>query len=622
MKEEKRKKSGKDKKKIVRGILEGIIVLFLVFLIFFALFSFNRYEPYDAEDPEIVSGEDNGFVALSYFGVALDGTSTLIAQSRLDEQLKALYDNGYVTISQEDIRNYYENGEPLPDKALFLMFEDGRNDTAIFAQKILEKYNFKASMMSYADKFDNQDPKFLDGDGLNKLVDSTFWELGTNGYRLSYINVFDRYNRYLGQLDSLQYSQVAQYLGRDYNHYLMDYIRDEDDVPLETYTEMENRIGYDYENMERNYTEALGELPGLYVLMHANTGQFGNNDKVSAVNEKWITELFSMNFNREGFSFNNRESSIYDLTRMQPQAYWYPNHVLMRIKYDSGADIQFTDGDTEEKAFWEELAGASEFGEEKIIITSEPEAFGLLKLKEEIQQQDIGLSVRLTGNKAGMQAIYLGADEDRSSYLKLELLNNEIYIYSCQNGAETLLFQENLDVHDGIEYKTIEEDMNDTFKGESEVNLRYAESVEDAKAQYEKVQAASEREAQLAEGTEDSEYYVPELQLNELGDRQVELSLTGGLLTVDIDGKNLVENLETGRDGSGYVFLESAWPQDTYSQRNLTDDVYDGVFEKLEITSANGQEVIYDNLFHGVEKVALEAGRVWNRVVNWFIDTL
>ena len=140
MKEEKRKKSGKDKKKIVRGILEGIIVLFLVFLIFFALFSFNRYEPYDAEDPEIVSGEDNGFVALSYFGVALDGTSTLIAQSRLDEQLKALYDNGYVTISQEDIRNYYENGEPLPDKALFLMFEDGRNDTAIFAQKILEKF--------------------------------------------------------------------------------------------------------------------------------------------------------------------------------------------------------------------------------------------------------------------------------------------------------------------------------------------------------------------------------------------------------------------------------------------------------------------------------------------------
>ena len=393
-------------------------------------------------------------------------------------------------------------------------------------------------------------------------------------------------------------------------------------MPLETYTEMENRIGFDYENMERSYTEELGELPGLYVLMHANTGQFGNNDKVSAVNEKWITELFSMNFNREGFSFNNRESSIYDLTRMQPQAYWYPNHVLMRIKYDSGADIQFNDGDTEEKAFWEELAGASEFGEEKIILTSEPEASGLLRLKEEVQQQDIGLSVRLTGNKAGMQAIYLGADEERNNYLKLELLNNEIYIYSCQGSVETLLFQENLDVHDGIEYKTIEEDMNETFKGESEVNLRYAESVEDAKAQYEKVQAASEQEARLAESTENSEYYIPELQLNELGDRQIELSLTGGLLTVDIDGENLVENLETGRNGRGYVFLESAWTGDTYSQRNLTDDVYDGVFEKLEITSANGENVIYDNLFHGIQKVALEAGNVWKRIVNWFIDAL
>ena len=91
---------------------------------------------------------------------------------------------------------------------------------------------------------------------------------------------------------------------------------------------------------------------------------------------------------------------------------------------------------------------------------------------------------------------------------------------------------------------------------------------------------------------------------------------------MDIDGENLVENLETGRNGRGYVFLESAWTGDTYSQRNLTDDVYDGVFEKLEITSANGENVIYDNLFHGIQKVALEAGNVWKRIVNWFIDAL
>lgn len=44
-----------------------------------------------------------------------------------------------------------------------------------------------------------------------------------------------------------------------------------------------------------------------------------------------------MNFNREGDSHNDRKSSIYDLTRMEPRAYWPVNHLLMRI-YDDGAD--------------------------------------------------------------------------------------------------------------------------------------------------------------------------------------------------------------------------------------------------------------------------------------------
>ncbi len=80
-------------------------------------------------------------------------------------------------------------GKALPDKALFLLFEDGRRDTAIFSQKIMEKYNYKATMFTYADKFEKNDPKFLMPKDLLKLVDSSYWELGTNGYRLEYINV-------------------------------------------------------------------------------------------------------------------------------------------------------------------------------------------------------------------------------------------------------------------------------------------------------------------------------------------------------------------------------------------------------------------------------------------------
>ena len=67
---------------------------------------------------------------------------------------------------------------------------------------------------------------------------------------------------------------------------------------------MKTRISYDYETLRRIYQAEIGYVPKLYTLMHSNTGSFGNNDKVSAVNEYWIKELFKMNFNREGYCLN------------------------------------------------------------------------------------------------------------------------------------------------------------------------------------------------------------------------------------------------------------------------------------------------------------------------------
>ena len=186
--------------------------------------------------------------------------------------------------------------------------------------------NYKASICSYGSNLNSKDSKMLKGDDLLALEKSSFWENGLNGYRLSYINVFDRYGRFLGEMDSLEYNAVKNYLGREYNHYLMDYLRDENDMPIESYSAMKERISYDYELMEKVYTDELGYVPGLYILMHSNTDMFGNNRRVSEVNEENMTRLFAMNINREGFALNTADSDIYDLTRMQSQAYWSTNH--------------------------------------------------------------------------------------------------------------------------------------------------------------------------------------------------------------------------------------------------------------------------------------------------------
>lgn len=608
----------KNRKKKLRVVLQIIILLMVIGICITALFTLKKYEPYTRQNTKM--SEDKGFVALAYFGVERLGNQNLIGVGRLREHLQALKDVGYVTITQQDVANYYQSGKKLPEKSLLLIFEDGRRDTAIFSQKIMEDLNFKATTLTYPEKFEKKDTKFLMPEELVELEKTTFWEMGTNGYRLAFINVFDRYNNYLGELDPLQHSQVAPYLGRKYNHYLMDYIRDEYGIPKESYTKMKERIAYDYETLDDIYTKSVGYTPGMYILMHSNTGSFGNNDKVSGVNEYWIKTLFKMNFNREGFSLNQRNSSIYDLTRMQPQAYWYTNHLLMRIKDDTKEDLEFVKGDLQKQQAWEILKGAVEIKEEKMIVTSLPKDKGLLRLKNSNDFGDVKLSVRLQGNQVGVQKIYLRADENLNRFLAVSIRDNVLVVSEKNGNAEKEVFKLSLDKHDGKEVLSIPEDKKRVAIGELEALARYATSGEKAKIYAEQVKDKNlEKVPTVADG---AEAYRAEIGINVKGDRMLAVSLKGDQISIMVDGKEAVKELPVANEKSGAVYLETAWGGYGVSQRNLADDVYDGVFEKLIITENLGndtEKILFDSRMQGIEGFTFKIKQLWETLLNKFI---
>lgn len=88
----------KNRRKRLRMIGEIASLVAVSYILARAFFTFTTYEPYPASAVNDTN-EDTGFVALSYFGVDRTGhTSTLIGEERLGEHLRALRDNGYVTI--------------------------------------------------------------------------------------------------------------------------------------------------------------------------------------------------------------------------------------------------------------------------------------------------------------------------------------------------------------------------------------------------------------------------------------------------------------------------------------------------------------------------------------------
>lgn len=611
----------KNRRKKVRTTMEFIciaVALFALFELFFTL------KTYDSSAAAAAGAQDKGFIALSYFGVDRNGdTSTLIGKEELRRHLAELKSQGYVTISQQDVLDYYREGKKLPERSLFLMFEDGRRDTAIFAQEIMEDLNFKATMMTYPEKFAKEDTKFLSPKDLHEMESSTFWEMGSNGYRLAYINVFDRYDDFLGELDPLRFDLVRGCLGRRYNHYLMDYIRDKDGVPTESERQMERRVAYDYARLRDIYAEELGYVPKAHVLMHANTGRFGNNPRVSAVNEREIRDSFPMNFNREGFVLNKRTSSLYDLTRMQPQPYWPINHLLMRINYDTDGALSFVEGREEGRRAWELKEGALEAREETLILTTLPEGKALARLADVENLRDLRLEAELEGNAFGSQQIFLRSSADLSDAVCVTLVNDQLVVTEIAGGAKRELYREKLPVILGEKILSVEEVRKEAKIAENEAFARYAPSPAAANEYMGRANAVRETYAAAVE--DGAAPYEGSESFHRRGKCRLVIHLTGDCLSVEVDGHTGPEDLAVSRTERGAVFLGASWQGEAWSQRNLADDVYDGVFKKVRVLTETGREskeerVLYTSEYKGWEKTKYRAGEIWDAVLRWFLE--
>ncbi|ANY71978.1 polysaccharide deacetylase [Paenibacillus ihbetae] len=571
----------KNRRKVIKVIGQIILLAVAAVVLINAVFDLQTYQEPDKSKWR----QDEGFIALSYFGVGRSGTSKLVSQDQLDAQLKALYDQGYETISQQDVIDYYEKGAPLPDKALFLSFEDGRNDSALFAQPILEKYNFKATFLSYADKMGNSERKFLQPKDMLKMTRTGYWELGTNGYRLTYINIFDEDGRYMGVKDEKDLTDKSNV--EYYNHYLMDFIRDENMIPIEDRAEMEARIGADYAAMRDVYSNKLGYVPGAYMIMHANALGEGMNELVDKANTEQIRQTFKMNFSREGTAMNDKQGDLYNLTRVQPAPYWSTNHLSMKLRKDSGQDMTFVTGDDKEAARWAVEGGAAEFDGSRIIVTSPPSGEGRIRLRQD-PGADMTVTANLLGNVVGRQSIYVRVDEKGDSFLRLVLENNVLRVEQKAPGQEPK--------------ELFEQTLPDVQWGEED--LRF-----DKASVYTKEQTLS------GDRDDDEEYPI-----NILGNRKLELTAIGDTLKISVDGQVILggQPVDSAIRGGG-VALGSM-----YHEQNQKDDIYDGIFENVTVSAIDpngGKDVRYTNKPSGLEGAVWRVRRTFDTAVNWAVET-
>jgi len=568
----------KDRRKVIRSVIQLIIIIFLATIIIRAVFMLKTFDEHPVERVN-----DQGFISLSYFGISRGESPKYVSKDNLDKQLSLLAKQGFTTISQQDIIDFYEKGKQLPEKALYISFEDGRTDSSIFAQSILEKLNYKATMFTYANKMDTKDTKFLQPHHLQSMINSGYWELGSNGYRLTYINVYNNKGQSLGVIDEndVPDKMMIEY----YNHYLMDFIRDEFMIPLETRAEMEERIATDYRLMRDMYNEHFGEVPKAYAIMHSNALYNNMEQLVENANERHIKDLFKIHFNLDSYAFNEKDADMYNLSRLQVSPYWSTNHLMMKIKQSSNMDVEFDIGDKKLADKWIIKNGAAEFLNNEMIVTSAPSLEGTLILKEELPKT-YNMSFDFNGNIVGEQSVLLKYDEQTDSYLRVMLKDNVIII------SEKLPNKEELEIE-----RTLLKDVD--WSGED-----YA---------FHKATVYTYGDTQKGSRIDEEEY-----PRNVKNKRTFTIHMLEEEVTLHIDNEfSTTIPLHTELDGTNIAFGAAYSKKDTDFEQ-YADDIYDTVIENVNITDGN-EQTVFTHQYTTLEEIQYNISTFLNQLIDFFV---
>ena len=536
----------KNRWKVFRTVLQVIFCLVIVCVVVKTVY----FSPTYMESDKSTWTNKEGFLTLSYVGVSRNDSAYLVSKKKLDEHLGALHEAGYVTIDIEDVLNFYNEGTPLPEKALLLIFEDGRKDSFLFAQPILEKYNYKAVMMTYAYNVINNDRLFLKSRDLEKMEKSTYWDIGSNGYRFSYINVTPK-DASIEDTDSDEKFQKNLF---EYNHYLMDYLRDQDGIPVESKLEMIDRITWDYDQMNEIYTEKLTFPVQAYAIMHANSlVNESMNGAVADVNWQKIHEYFPILFNREGSCYNDEKTSIYNLTRMQVGADWSTNKLLMEIKNWTTHDVPYVVGDDESR--WDVVSGVLEANENHLILTTESNSKALAFLKGSDQFEDVHVSTYLAGREFGTQSFYVRYNREQDTYVQLIVQNNELTVIEKKgDGMKEILYEAPLPNFEQLPEYDDTFDINKIEGSQSdEPTLEGIDLIQQLHRKY-KVNAS---------------HMMSPVSWN------FDVIIEGQSLTVTVGGEIILD---------GFILDESVTDGGVaISSSDASSEVYDGIFDELRI---------------------------------------
>lgn len=362
----------------------------------------------------------DGFMAVSYSGLSLDEQSDLLVGTRaLRDHLQTLARAGYKTVTTQDLIDFYKKNKPLPDKALYLMFEGGRKDSVLFSQPILTEIGYNASLYLFADRLKGWNRFFVRADEARKIAHNPFWDVNTMGYHSGVINQTDN--------------------GR-YAYFLCDYLAGPDGRPTETPAEFDARVVRDYKEAYEAVDAATDKPPLGYVFLPANTLGISLPEALAKPNEEAIRQYFSLAFTRVGEAYNSRETDSRALTRLQVGPDWTADRLLLEVE-SRLPKSQFLDfASSVRQGLWQVGAGEIAADGRTLTLSSPAGKDGFARLRGSEGFENFLCEVTVDPTPDGASLIYLRY-RDAGSFVRIQTTADRVLVQEKNGPSLNTIFQ-------------------------------------------------------------------------------------------------------------------------------------------------------------------------------------
>jgi len=142
----------------------------------------------------VINLNNFGIPVLNYHLISNQKINSLaITPQEFDEQMSYLHNNGYTTISPDQLLDYIQYSNPLPENPILITFDDGYCDTYLEAYPIMKKYNFTATVFLITDYVGNNS-RYLSWEQVKEMHDDGFT---FGSHTLDHISLADATNEYV-----------------------------------------------------------------------------------------------------------------------------------------------------------------------------------------------------------------------------------------------------------------------------------------------------------------------------------------------------------------------------------------------------------------------------------------